>query len=48
MVATFVFLGLAFYKTYEEREKAGPWSIRLLYGTTALSLGLIIFTLIFR
>jgi hypothetical protein len=48
MVMTFVFLGFAFYRTYKDRKKTGPWSIRMLYGTTVLSVGLITFTLLFR
>jgi hypothetical protein len=46
MAITFIFLGFAFYKTYKNREKSGPWSIRMLYGTTALSVGLVVFTLV--
>jgi len=27
---TFVFLGIAFYKTYKDRHNAGKWNFRML------------------
>lgn len=44
-VATIVLLGFAYYKTYINK-KCGPWSLRVLHGTTVLSVGLIVYTLL--
>ena len=48
MLITFVFLGLAFYKTYVGKKKASKLHISMLYGTTALCIGMIVFTLFYR
>ncbi len=48
MIVTLVFLGLAFRRTYRDRQKVGKWGLGMLYGTTALSVGLILFTIIYR
>jgi len=48
MLVTFVFLGLAFHKTYKDRKTVGKWGLGMLYGTTALSVGLILFTILYR
>ena len=46
LVATVVLLGFAYYMTYKNRKKHGPWGIRMLHGTTVLSMGMIAYTLI--
>lgn len=46
LTATVGLLGFAFYRAYRQRQRTGPWSLRILYGTTALSLGLIIYSLV--
>jgi len=46
LVATIFFLGFAYYKTYRNRKHTGPWSMRILHGTTVLSLGMIVYTLV--
>ncbi len=48
LAMTIALLAFAFYKTYRDRRKTGPWSLRLLYATTALSLGLVLYTLLYR
>ena len=48
VILTFIFLGAAFYQTFKDGKKDGKWSLRILYGTTALSLGLVIYTILFR
>lgn len=48
LVTTIFLLGLAYYKTYRGRKPAGTWSKRILHGTTVLSLGMIIYTLVFN
>lgn len=49
VVVTFVFLGIAYYRTFFwKRRSADPWGKRILYMTTALSLGLVGYTLLFR
>ena len=48
MVATFVFLGLAFHATYKNRKKTGPWGMRMLCGTTAICGVLVVYSLMFR
>jgi hypothetical protein len=48
MTATFVFIGLAFYKTCKDRKKTGPWGMRMLFATTALSIGLVAYVLIHK
>lgn len=48
MVATFVFLSLAFHRTYRDRKQVGKWGLGMLIGTTALSIGLVLFTVFFR
>jgi len=48
MIITFVLLGFAFYRTYKDRTKTGPWGMGMLYGTTVLSIGLIVYTLVFK
>jgi len=45
LAATIVLLGFAYYKTYNNKN-CGPWSLRILHGTTLLSLGLIVYTLL--
>lgn len=47
MAATVIFLSLSFYRTYRGGRKANKWSLRILYGTTALCIGLIVFTLLY-
>jgi hypothetical protein len=44
IAAAFVFLGLAFYKTYRDRKSTGPWSMGMLFCTTFVSIGLIAYT----
>jgi hypothetical protein len=46
LAATFVFLGLACYRTFNAREKTGPWSMGILCGTAALSVGLVAYALL--
>jgi len=48
MIITFVLLSFAFYRTYRDRTKTGPWGMGMLYGTTVLSIGLIVYTLVFK
>ncbi|HFQ81955.1 MAG TPA: hypothetical protein ENK33_11380 [Desulfobacterales bacterium] len=48
LVATIILLGFAYYSTYKNKKNNGPWSFRILHGTTALSLGLVIYTLLIR
>ena len=48
MAMTFVFLGLAYYRTYRDRKRAGKLGFVTLFGTTALSIGLVLFTVFFR
>ena len=48
MVITFIFLGLSWYKTFKAKQRVGKWSVRMLYGTTILSIGLVIFTMLYR
>ncbi len=45
LVATIVLLGFAYYQAYKNKTP-GAWSRRILHGTTALSLGLIAYTLL--
>jgi len=44
--ATLVFLCVAFYYTYRDRNKVGPWNMRFLWGTTALSMVFIVYSFI--
>lgn len=46
LALTVVFLAFAWYRTIRDGEKTGPWGRRMLVGTTALSIGLVAFTLI--
>lgn len=46
LIATIVLLGFAYYQTYIKKKNCNTWSRRILHGTTALSLGLIVYTLI--
>ena len=46
LIATLVFLGLAFFMTYRDRKKTNPWNIGILVGTTLVSIGFIIYSLI--
>jgi hypothetical protein len=46
LVITFVFLGLAWYKTFKGKNKPGRWSTAMLYGTTALSIALVLYSLV--
>ncbi len=46
LLATIVLLGFAYYQTYKKKKNCTTWSRRILHGTTVLSLGLIIYTLI--
>ena len=48
MLITFVFLGFAFYRTYGCKKKASKWHLSMLYGTTAVCIGMIVFTLFYR
>ena len=48
LAATIALLAFAFYRAYRDRKKSGPWSLRLLYATTALSLSLVLYNLLFR
>lgn len=48
LAATIVLLAVAFYKAYRDRKKAGPWNMRVLYATATLSLGLVLYTLLYR
>lgn len=48
MVITFIFLGFAFYMTYRGKKKASTLHISMLFGTTALCMGMVIFTLFYR
>ena len=48
LLLTIALLGAAFHRTYENREKTGTWGKRMLYGTTVLSVGLIIYTFLFK
>jgi hypothetical protein len=49
LAATVLFLSLTFYRTYKSgRKPKNRWGLVMLYGTTALSAGLIIFTLVYR
>lgn len=48
LAAAIVLLLFAFYRAYRDRGKTGPWSLRFLYGTAALSLGLVLYTLLYR
>jgi hypothetical protein len=44
LLATGVFLGFAYYMTYKNRKKHGPWGIRILHTTTVMSVGMIAYT----
>ena len=46
-VATFALLGFAYYKTYRNKN-SGAWSKWTLHLATALSLGLIVYKLLYR
>lgn len=46
MALTFVFLAFAYYKTYHNKKSCGFWSCWMLHGTTVLSLGMVIYTLL--
>lgn len=48
LAVTVLFLGISFYGTYKSGKKAGKWNIGMLYGTTALCIGLVVFTLLYR
>ncbi len=48
LASTITLLTFAFYRAYRDRKKTGPWGLRLLYGTAILSLGLVLYTLIYR
>lgn len=48
LAATIVLVVFAFYRAYRDRKKTGPWSLRFLYGTAALSLGLVLYTLLYK
>jgi FtsH-binding integral membrane protein len=48
LVLTFALLGVAFWQAYKNREKTGPWGLRMLYGTTVLCTGLVIYSLLFK
>ncbi len=48
LAATIVLLGFAYYKNYMGRKPGGPWSKRVLHATTVLSLGMVVYTLIFN
>jgi hypothetical protein len=49
VLVTIVFLGIAYYRTFfRKRRSADAWGKRMLYVTTALSLGLVGYTLLFR
>ena len=50
LVATLVLLGLAYFITYKDKRSktGGPWNKRILHSTTVLSLGMIVYTLIFN
>jgi len=45
LAATVVLLGFAYYKTYTN-NRCGPWSLGVLHGTTALSVGLIVYSML--
>ena len=44
MAATVVLLGFAYYMTYKNRKKHGPWGMRILHGTTVMSVSMITYT----
>jgi hypothetical protein len=48
MFLTFIFIGFAWYRTFKGSRKPGKWNLRMLYGTTVLSVVLVIFTIIYR
>lgn len=48
IVATFVFLGLAYYSAFRNRKKNGPWGFRILSATTLLSVGMVIYSAFFE
>jgi hypothetical protein len=43
-----VLLGVAFSQAYRNRAKTGPWGLRMLYGTTVLCTGLVIYSLLYQ
>jgi hypothetical protein len=45
LAASLILLGFAYYTTYTNRKKRGPWGMRILHGTTVLSVGMIVYTL---
>jgi len=45
---TVVLLGAAFTKAYRNRQKMGTWSMRILYGTTVLCAGLVVYALFYK
>jgi len=47
MVLTFILLGFAYYKTYYHKKNCGFWGRWILHGTALLSLGMIIYTLLY-
>lgn len=48
MVATFVLLGLAFHRTYKDRQRVGRWGLGMLFGTIVISIGLVLYSAFFR
>ena len=48
MLLTFVLLGFAYFKAVKEREKTGPWGLRVLHAVTALCIVLVIYTIILK
>lgn len=44
LVLTVLLLSFAYYKTYKNKKNCSPWSLRILHGTTVLSLGLILYS----
>jgi len=46
LVATIVLLSFAYYKAYTSKKSRSPWSMRILHGTTVLSLGTVIYTVV--
>lgn len=47
MAITLALLGLALFKAWRNRTKTGPWSKGILCGTTVLTLGLIVYSMIY-
>ena len=47
LVLTFVLLGIAFAQAFKDRTKTGPWGLTMLFGTTVLCTGLVIYSLLF-